>query len=334
MKPILSACLFSLLVAPLFAQLEDELPLAAVVEPFAANTNAPAVAEAANTNAPASAASSSAYQMRPYEYYHAIVERMPFGKGVAPITSKSATPDDVQLNREQQALASKIHMQAIVLTPDGRTAVGFSDKAASPEKFYYLTVGDSRDGFTVTSADFLTDTATIDKDGTPVTLKLGSGLVETSAPATPAASIAPTALAMTTAPSRVVTPTINRPPMPPLPQPVASRFDPEKPEDWPLPTKNLTAIDKMLEQGMSNSSYRERLEQRRVELLAERAALEAADAKAMDEAAEERAADMFLKMMKRKNLDMIRNGEGSLGIPLTPEEDAMLTAEGVLPVNN
>jgi len=35
-------------------------------------------------------------------------------------------------------------------------------------------------------------------------------------------------------------------------------------------------------------------------------------------------------MMRRRNLDMIRNGEAGLGIPLTQEEEAMLIAEGVL----
>ncbi len=87
----------------------------------------------------------------------------------------------------------------------------------------------------------------------------------------------------------------------------------------------------MLERGMSNATYRERLEQRRAELLAERAAQDDTKLSAINEVAEERAAVLFLSMMRRQNLDMIRRGERSLGIPLTPEETAALTAEGVFP---
>jgi hypothetical protein len=86
----------------------------------------------------------------------------------------------------------------------------------------------------------------------------------------------------------------------------------------------------MLEQGLTNTSYRERLEQRRQELIAERAKQEADAAQAIDDEAEARASEMFLRMMRRRNLDMIRNGEDGLGIPLTQEEEAMLIAEGVL----
>jgi len=229
-----------------------------------------------------------------------------------------------------------IRLQAIVRNPDGRTAAGFSDRTANPEKLLYLAVGDTQDGFRLVDANYNQDTATIEKDGVTITIKLGAGMIPTV--------VTPPALNVPGAQTRVVTPAggirprpavqpslAPTPPTPPVPVPaIASRFNPDTPENWPMPSENLTAIDRMLEEGVSNTTYRDRLVQRRNELVAKRAQEEADNAKAIDAAAEERSAELFITMMRRANLDMIRNGEDGLGIPLTPEEDAMLTREGVL----
>jgi len=94
----------------------------------------------------------------------------------------------------------------------------------------------------------------------------------------------------------------------------------------------------MLDSGVKNTTYRERLEQRKQELLAERAKQDAENQKAIDEAtaaaaaeAEERTAEAFMTMMRRANLENIRNGGEGLGIPLTAEENEMLTREGAHP---
>ena len=99
-----------------------------------------------------------------------------------------------------------------------------------------------------------------------------------------------------------------------------SRFDPETPEKWPLPFQNLDAIDKLLKLETTNAAYRERLEKRRAELAAERAA----HGDTIDHAAEERAAEAFVRMMRHANLENLREGGKGLGIPLTPEEEALL----------
>ena len=81
-------------------------------------------------------------------------------------------------------------MSAINVTPDKKTAVGFTDLSVKPPKNYFLIVGDSADGWTVKSADYDEEIAVIEKDGVAITLKLGQGLVEQPA-ATAAAAPAP-----------------------------------------------------------------------------------------------------------------------------------------------
>ena len=313
MKPFPTLLFFVLPFAWLSAQ-TNETPLA-----DAAETVAP---DSATAPEPVAATPSSAYQIPPFETYRPIIDRMPFGKG-PPVVVAPEVPVQVGPTPEQILLERSINMQAILRTPDGRTAVGFSDRSVNPAKNVYLAVGEEKDGFLLVEADYRTEIATIKKGETSITIQLGKGIVEAPVVATPL--LAAAANARTTG-ARVTPP----PPPVPVATPAPGRFDVDNPDAWPMPPPTLTAIDKMLDQGLTNSSYRERLEERRKEVLAEQANKEAADAQAIDDAAEERASEMFLRMMRRRNLDMIRNGEAGLGIPLTPEEEAMLIAEGVL----
>ncbi len=70
-------------------------------------------------------------------------------------------------------------MCAVNRTPSGNTAVGFIDNDAKPPRNIYLNVGESADGYRIVAADYDEETATIEKDGVTVTLKLGKGLVTT-----------------------------------------------------------------------------------------------------------------------------------------------------------
>ena len=356
MKTFSHAILFALAAAVLSAQTVGTPRRLPRATPATADTNAPAVPSAA-TNAPAAPAAPaeaaepapakpapSAYTVRDFSTYQPILDRMPFGKA-PPISIQPPAnfpdPNETRIEQEQQALARAIQLQAVVTTPDGRTAAGFSDRTSNPEKYIYLAVGETKTwnvgatkvDFQLVSVEYSdgVPAATIIRDNTTVTLKLGSG----QAAATALATASPPPLLAPPTPVRTITPvspTLSEPPVMPItPRP---RFDPETPENWPMPTQNLTAIDKMLEENIgNNTTYRERLQQRRADLLAERAQQEAENAKAIDLAAEARAADAFLAMMRHANLDNIRNGGDGLGIPLTPEEDAMLTREGVLPTN-
>ena len=128
----------------------------------------------------------------PFGHYQPILDRMPFGSLPSDFNAVPVDPstlkNEAQVKADQQTLAKKINMSAVNITPDGRTAIGFTDLSQTPPINHYLLVGASADGWTVVSANYDEDAATIEKDGVVITLKLGKGLVD---PATlPAQAVA------------------------------------------------------------------------------------------------------------------------------------------------
>lgn len=122
-------------------------------------------------------------EKRPYSRYEPIVERQMFGplpEGFDPtkmpseVARSSGGKQGKELTKEQEKLQSAIHFSAINVTPDGATAVGFTDNS-NPKTpvHYYLKVGESRDGWKVETADAKTATMTIVKDDIEVSLTLG-----------------------------------------------------------------------------------------------------------------------------------------------------------------
>ena len=88
----------------------------------------------------------------PYSDYQPILDRMPFGAlpvgfGQAPAVVPSQT--EAQVQAEQQKLAKQINMSCINVTPEGTTAIGFTDLEAKPPVNFYLLVGTSAGGWTV-----------------------------------------------------------------------------------------------------------------------------------------------------------------------------------------
>jgi hypothetical protein len=130
------------------------------------------------------------YTPPPFGYYQPILDRMPFGalpSNFNTVPADSAVlKNEAQVKAEQQILAKKINMSAVNVTPDGQTAIGFTDLEAKPPANYYLLVGSAAGGWTVVNADYDEETATIEKAGVTITLKLGTGLVDpASLPAKP-----------------------------------------------------------------------------------------------------------------------------------------------------
>ena len=129
------------------------------------------------------AASLAAYaEKQPLERYQSIIERQMFGE-LPPGFDPSKMPSEVarggakqekELSKEQEKLQSAIHFSMINLTPDGSTAVGFTDNS-NPKApvHYYLKVGESRDGWKVEAADAKAATMTIVKGDVEVSLTLG-----------------------------------------------------------------------------------------------------------------------------------------------------------------
>ncbi len=82
--------------------------------------------------------------------------------------------DAAKMKVEQDKLAATFSWTAINITPDGKTAIGFTDLSAKPPANYYMTVGESANDWTVVEADYATETATIQKGEVSISLKFGN----------------------------------------------------------------------------------------------------------------------------------------------------------------
>ena len=128
------------------------------------------------------AASAAQAGKQPFSRYQTIVDRQMFGElpaGFDPTkmpseVARSSAKQGQELTKEQEKLQSAIHFSAINVTPEGTTAVGFTDNA-NPKApvHYYLKVGETRDGWKVVEADPKAATMTIAKDDIEVSLSLG-----------------------------------------------------------------------------------------------------------------------------------------------------------------
>lgn len=278
---------------------------------------------AASVTLQAVASVDATWRPQAFSRYEGIISRMPFG---APPPAGPTAAELAAAKTPPPPFASALVLCALNRTPSGGLAIGFMDNSQKPAKSYYLERGESSDGFTVTSASFEQESATIEKEGVSVELKMAKGATGASAKPAPTPAPAPVAL-----PAPAVRPAGLTNNNPALASSLGARmrgrlFNPTDPNHWPMPG-NVRAIDGALSMGIQQESYVERLKQRREELVAK----DAENTAAKDKEAEDRAAAVFQSMLRRQNMEAIRSGQGSLGIPLTPEEDAQLVNEGVLP---
>ena len=122
-------------------------------------------------------------EKQPYERYKPIVERQMFGplpEGFDPtkmpseVARSSGGKQERELTKEQEKLQSAVRFSAINVTPEGETAVGFTDNSdPKVPVHYYLKVGEERGGWKVESADPKTATMTIVKNDIEITLTIG-----------------------------------------------------------------------------------------------------------------------------------------------------------------
>ena len=145
------------------------------------------------------AALPSSAERQPYDRYQSIVDRQMFGplppnfdptKSPAEVSKGSGSAAEKELTKEQEKVKSAVRFSVINVTPEGETAIGFTDNSdPKAPKHYYLKVGESRDGWVVKEADAKEASMTIAKDGVEVSLKLGSdsakegGTTQASSPA-------------------------------------------------------------------------------------------------------------------------------------------------------
>ena len=116
-------------------------------------------------------------------------------KSPAEVARNGGGKSEKELSQEQEKVKSAIRFSVINVTPEGDTAIGFTDNSdAKKPVHYYLKVGEARNGWLVKEADAKTATMTIEKDGVEVTLSLGGdsasgdGKTEKNTPVAHAAS--------------------------------------------------------------------------------------------------------------------------------------------------
>ena len=122
-------------------------------------------------------------ERQPYERYQSIVDRQMFGapppgfdptKPPSEVSKTDARDAEAQLTKEQEQIKSAIHFSVINITPNGDTAVGFTDNGDPKNPVhYYLKVGEQRNGWLVKEADPLKATMTIAKGDVEVSLSIG-----------------------------------------------------------------------------------------------------------------------------------------------------------------
>jgi hypothetical protein len=206
------------------------------------------------------AAVTGAYAPPAFDHYQPILDRMPFGAlpdnfGQAPV-DPNAAKSAAEAAAEQQKLAKQVNMSAVNVTPGGQTAIGFTDLSVKPPVSHFLVVGDSADGWTVKSADYDDEIATIEKDGVAITLKLGKGLVD------PATQPAPPAAAAAAAPP---TPGPAARPGAPAPGAALTRTHGHPAPSARAPLRLPSVLPDIGEESVETRSYRERLLERKTQ---------------------------------------------------------------------
>ncbi len=154
---------------------------------WSAETNAVQTAEAGTNDVPVAAEKPADPG---FEKYKTIMDRMPFGPepvnfnpdapgtaGAGGAAGGAVDPaaEEAMKSQEEQKILASVRVSALNVTPSGKIAVGFTDSSKQPAGTYYLKVGESRDGWTVKSADAREMKVTLEKDGVEATLALGEG---------------------------------------------------------------------------------------------------------------------------------------------------------------
>lgn len=127
-------------------------------------------------------------EKQPYDRYQPIVDRQMFGalppgfdptKPAAAVDKREQQRQEEARKKQEEKIKSAIRFSMCNVTPEGATAVGFTDSSDSKNpRHYYLKVGESRDGWTVKEADPAAATMTIVKnidtpDAIEVSLTIG-----------------------------------------------------------------------------------------------------------------------------------------------------------------
>jgi hypothetical protein len=245
------------------------------------------------------------YQPPVFDRYQPIIARMPFGVAPPP-----PPPAAVASSAAAAAAAAdpgkNFVLFEIVRAPVGDVMVGFTDNNPKPSRSLLLAVGEEADGYRVAAADIDAETATLEKDGASFELRLNSSTPTNAAGAShPAWPGNTNLMSMAAFPSRMAKRGLEAIPPPVIPAGIA---------------------------GSHDNSYVNRLRDRREQLLKQTEEEQRRHEQEALSQAQSVSTDVIDKRLHETNLNLIRKGLKPIGtIELTPEEDAKLVSEGVLP---
>lgn len=114
--------------------------------------------------------------LAPKATYQEIIDAKPFGD-----MAKETETDTVALAEQQkqkEEIAQKFRMCGITDMPDGTRKIAFLDETKGSMESYLLGEGETQNGFTLVTADYDREYATLTKDGITFTLGLGKGLID------------------------------------------------------------------------------------------------------------------------------------------------------------
>ena len=270
--------------------------------------------------------------------YQVIIDRAIFGKPPPAKAAPAPAPAPDLTQKQAEALARKITLCAVNRTPSDNTAVGLIDNDAKPPRNLYLNVGDTVDGYTILAADCDAETATIEKDGVVISLKLGKGLIVTVAAPAGAAPALAAAVAMP-APAATALAAVS----PPTPAATAATTPTDRrvirrpsiagvPSTPRISTRQRTEMEqqrqeiaKLREAGGDVRSYVEKLHERQALEREEQDAAEEAARQKIQELARQMTEEELRKREREINLTLIEGGSHPISdIELTPEEEAAL----------
>lgn len=137
--------------------------------------------------------------LAPKEGYQPIIDAKPFGNMAA--VAETDTTALVEQQKQKEEIAQKFRMCGITDMPDGTRKIAFLDETSGQAVSYLLAVGETQNGFSLVSADYEREYATLTKDGLTFTLGLGKGLIDAPPPKVEVAPSPEVTVAPTTTPT-------------------------------------------------------------------------------------------------------------------------------------
>ncbi len=116
--------------------------------------------------------------LAPRDDYQHIIDCKPFGE-LKQEANPQVTATAAEEQKKKEEIAQKFRMCGITDMPDGSRSIAFIDETSGQMESYLLAIGETANGFTLLSADYEREHATLKKDGLTFTLGLGQGLIDT-----------------------------------------------------------------------------------------------------------------------------------------------------------